>query len=540
MPAKQPPDSLPGHYYSRYALVILLMVGVILAWQAWINTEDFHDYHRSLAENSVTGTADELQLLLNELQRSMRLFADEHKALFEKINRNQDDEDAWSQLENSVQRYFPEHFGMILTREDGEVLRPDFDNKIGEVCQQDIHAFIEEDYSLQGYVHPNPQGYHFDIMVPWGKDGAPQGVFFLSFPSDILARILRRIQSPGHALMLLHSDKGGLIEVTGDGSRLELSRDFTLTVDEQARILAQRPIKNSYWELIDIADQGLFRTELLRNAGYSAVIFIAFMAVGLLMLKQLKRMEAQRQRAEDQAQRHQSDLAHIDRINTMGEMASSLAHELNQPLAAISTYCQAGLRIIENKEDQPEKLSHALEHASIQSQRAGQIIRQMRQLASKGIVRREPVDINRVIHDTVNLVRAELKRKNISLTLDLERDLPEVVADETQIEQVILNLLHNAIEAMFYDSETAHRLLISSSRPDPASIQVTINDTGPGMDKETLDRIFETFYTTRQDGMGLGLSISRTIIEAHGGQLWAHSAPGTGSTFFVTLNRTTT
>jgi two-component system sensor kinase FixL len=224
----------------------------------------------------------------------------------------------------------------------------------------------------------------------------------------------------------------------------------------------------------------------------------------------------------------------------MGEMASSLAHELNQPLAAISTYCQAGLRIIENNEDKPEKLAHALEHASIQSQRAGQIIRQMRQLASKGVVRREPVDINRVIHDTVDLVREELKRKNISLTLDLESNLPEAFADETQIEQVILNLLRNAIEAMFYDSESAHRLLISSQRTDPRSIQVTINDTGPGMDKETLDRIFDTFYTTRKEGMGLGLSISRTIIEAHGGQLTAHSAPGTGSTFFFTLNRTPT
>jgi signal transduction histidine kinase len=540
MPTKQQPDSQPGRYYSRYALVILLLVGVILAWQAWTSTRDFHDYHRSLAENSVTGTADELELLLNELQRSMRLFADEHNDLFKEINSNQDNEAAWLLLENGVTQYFPEHFGMILTGADGEVLRPDFDNKVGEVCQQDIHAFIEDNYDLQGYIHPNPQGYHFDIMVPWGEDGAPQGVFFLSFPSDILARILRRIQSPGHALMLLHSDKGGLIEVTGDGSRIQLSRDFMLAVDEQARILAQQPIKSSHWELVDIAEQGLFRAELVRNAGYSAVIFIAFTAIGLFMLQQLRRMEAQRQRAEDQALRHQTDLAHIDRINTMGEMASSLAHELNQPLAAISTYCQAGLRIIENNEDKPEKLAHALEHASIQSQRAGQIIRQMRQLASKGVVRREPVDVNRVIHDSVNLVREELKRKNISLTLDLESDLPEAVADETQIEQVILNLLRNAIEAMFYDSDNAHRLLISSHRTDPTSIQVTINDTGPGMDKEMLDRIFDTFYTTRKEGMGLGLSISRTIIEAHGGQLTAHSAPGTGSTFFFTLNRTTT
>ncbi len=539
MPARQS-DSLPGRYYSRYALVILLLVGVILAWVAWMNTSNFYNYHRNLAENSVTGTSDELELLLLELQRSMRLFVDEHNALFDEISHDQENEAAWLQLEDGVQRHFPEYFSMTLTRSDGEVLRPDFDNKVGELCQQDIQAFIEHNHDLQGYIHPNPQGYHFDIMVPWGMDGALQGVFFLSFPADILARILRRSQSPGHALMLLHSEKGGLIEVTGDGSRIQLGRDFTLSDEERSRILAQRPIKNSHWVLVDIADAGLFRTGFIRNAGYSAAIFLAFMAIGLFMLQQLRRMEAQRQQAEEQAQRHQSDLAHIDRVNTMGEMASSLAHELNQPLAAISTYCQAGLRILESKEDRPDKLVHALEHASIQSQRAGQIIRQMRQLASKGVVRREPVDINQVIHDTVNLVQEKLKRRNISLTLDLDRDLPKVVADQTQIEQVILNLLHNAIEAMSYDSESAHRLLISSSQPDPAGIQVTVNDTGPGMDRETLDRIFDTFYTTRPEGMGLGLSISRTIIEAHGGQLWADSAPGTGSTFCFTLNSTTT
>jgi signal transduction histidine kinase len=540
MPTKQQPDSLPGRYYSRYALVILLLVGIILAWQAWVSTANFRDYHQNLAENSVTGTADELELLLSELQRSMRLFADEHKILFEEINSDQANEAAWELLEDGVQRYFPEHFGMILTGADGGVLRPDFDNRVGELCQKDIDAFIEDEYALMGYVHPNPLGYHFDVMVPWGEQGVPQGVFFLSFPSDMLARILRRIQSPGHALMLLHSDMRGLIEVTADGNRTQLSRDFTLDEDEQARILASLPIKSSRWELVDMADPGLFRAEMVRNAGYSTAIFTAFLAIGLFMLQQLKRMEVRRQRAEERATRHQSDLAHIDRINTMGEMASSLAHELNQPLAAISTYCQAGLRLLESNDDNPDKLAHALEHASIQSQRAGEIIRQMRRLAGKGVVRREPVDINHVIHNAISLIRKEIKRKNISLTMDLDNDLPTVDADETQIEQVILNLLHNAIEAMLSDNESANSLLISSSQTDPATIQVMVSDTGSGMDNETLGKIFDTFYTTREDGMGLGLSISRSIIEAHGGQLWADSAPGAGSTFYFTLTSTTT
>ncbi len=130
-------------------------------------------------------------------------------------------------------------------------------------------------------------------------------------------------------------------------------------------------------------------------------VFSVFAAIGLLMLQQLRRKEKRRQRAEEQALQHQADLAHVDRLNIMGEMASGLAHELNQPLSAISTYCQAGLRIVDTFEDKPGKLVHALEHASIQSQRGGEIIRRMRRFTGKGVVRRKPIEINRVLKNAV-------------------------------------------------------------------------------------------------------------------------------------------
>ena len=534
------PATLPGRNYGSYALVTLLMVGAMLTWQAWISTQNFRQYHQQLAVTSVTGAAVELELLISELQRSMRLFADDQRALFEEIASDTGNDAAWTRLEQAVNRHFPEYFGMTLTNTAGEVLRPDFDNAVNELCEQDIHAFIDEGYSHAGYIHPNPLGYHFDVMAPWGDEGKPQGIFFLSFPPGMLARTLQRIQPPGHALLLLRTDRVGLIEVTARGTRTELQRDVTLSSDELERLLYSRAVANSRWNLVDLPDAQLFRSELARNAGYAALVFSAFTVVGLLMLQQLRRKEKRRQQAEEQALQHQADLAHVDRLNIMGEMASGLAHELNQPLSAISTYCQAGLRIIDTFEDKPEKLLHALEHASIQSQRAGEIIRRMRRFTGKGTVRRKPIDINQVIKNALGFVEAELNRKQIKLVLDLGENLPEAVADEIQIEQVILNLLHNAIEAMFSSSDNTRLLRVSSRRSAADTLQVSVSDSGPGLDAATLDRIFDTFFTTRKNGMGLGLAISRSIVEAHGGKLWADSSASSGATFHFTLPSTAT
>ena len=534
MPHSQP-DYLSTRYYGTYALITLVMVGVMLAWHAWQSTENFRDYHRQLAVTSVTGAADELEFLLGELERSMRLFANDQRALLEDIARDPDNDLTWALLESAVQKHFPEYYGLTLTNRNGAVMRPDFDNEVDELCQRDIHTFIEDGYTQQGYIHPNPMGYHFDVMVPWGDADNPQGVFFLSFPPDILARTLHRIQPPGHSLLLLRNDEVDLIEVTGQGTRTELQRDFTLSQTELARILYSRTIPNSRWDLVDLPEKQLFKAEALGNASYAVAVFCGFAVVGLLMLQQLRRKEQRRLQAEKLALQHQADLAHVDRINIMGEMASGLAHELNQPLSAISAYCQAGLRILDSSENKSEKLVHALEHASIQSQRAGEIIRRMRRFTAKGMVRRTPIDLNRVIKNAVSFVEAELKRKEIKLHLELAAGIPAAIADEIQIEQVILNLLHNAIEAMFSESDTARILRISSGQVNADTLQVTVNDTGPGLDAATVERIFDTFYTTKKNGMGLGLAISRSIVETHGGQLWADSSPGTGATFAFTL-----
>jgi signal transduction histidine kinase len=523
----------PG--YLVYVLIILLMVGALLSWQALHRTEKFEHFHQQLAVTTVKGAADELEILLSELRRSMRLFADDRQELFEKIVTDREDDTLWGQLEVAVQEHFPEFFDMTLTDTKGNVLRTDIDNQVGNLCQQDIHTFIGQGYREQGHIHPNPLGYHFDIMVPWGGPETPGGVFFLSFHPGMLTDILQRLQSPGHEILLLQRNRPGLIEVTGQGSRDVLLRDFFLDADELARVVFSLPVANSQWELVDLPAEGLFHRETVRNWKYAAIVFSVFVGVTLLLLHQLHRKERHRAQAEEQALRHQSDLAHVGRLNILGEMASGIAHELSQPLSAISTYCQSGLRITDTLTEKPEKLVHALEESSLQAKRAGKIIHRMRQFATKGKAQRNLIDLNRVIGIAVDFIRPELDKQGISLRLDLSPDLPAIMADSIQIEQVILNLLHNAIEVLTDTDGGSRKLVVSSRQADEGQLEVMVHDTGPGLAPDTIDRLFDTFFSTKENGMGLGLAISRSIIEAHGGQLWTDSAPGAGATFYFSL-----
>ena len=521
--------------YLAYVLTILLMVGALLAWQAWSRTANFEHFHQQLAETAVRGASNELERLLAELRRSMRLFARERQSLFEQIIQNRENDSAWEQLEISAREHFPEFFGMTLTDTAGNVLRPDFDNRVDQICQQDIHGFIGRGYAQQGYIHPNPLGYHFDIMVPWGESDAPRGVFFLSFPPAMLGNTLNRLQPPGHALLLLQRNRPGLIEVTSQGSRNTLQREFFLDASELERITYSVPVANSQWNLADLPSEELFTREAIRNWTYAAIVFAVFVVVTLLMLHLLRRKETHRLQAEARALQHQNDLAHVDRLNILGEMASGIAHELSQPLSAISTYCQSGMRLVEAGDARTDKLKHALEESSLQAKRAGKIIHRMQRFATKGKTQRTPTHINRVIKAAVGFITPELEKQMISVQLDLARKLPSVPADSIQIEQVILNLMHNAIEAMSQEDSKTHNMVISSRLTGSNQVEVRVRDNGPGMEPDTLDHAFDAFFTSKESGMGLGLAISRSIIDTHGGRLWAVSEPGAGSTFCFNL-----
>jgi len=233
---------------------------------------------------------------------------------------------------------------------------------------------------------------------------------------------------------------------------------------------------------------------------------------------------------------HLDQLAHVTRLGLMGEMASGIAHEVNQPLAAISSYTQVSINLINTENPDLVKLTEILYKNQQQALRAGRIIHRMRDFVKSHSKHRSTDDINTLIYDAVSLCTAELKHNGIKLTFELKNHLPSVYVDHVQIEQVIINLVRNSVDALQNSPATQERHLTIDSRLTPDNyIQVGVKDNGSGLDEDQQQKILMPFYTTKTDGMGMGLSISRSLIEAHGGTLHFKSELGKGSTFYFTL-----
>ena len=237
-----------------------------------------------------------------------------------------------------------------------------------------------------------------------------------------------------------------------------------------------------------------------------------------------------------QIREREKEMAHLDRLNTMGEMATGLAHELNQPLAAITTYADVALRMVNAELTQPEKLQGIITAVCQQAVRASEIIRHLRRLVKKQTVGRVVTDINHLIESVAELLTGDLQSRDVDLQLKLAKSLPSVTVDDVQIEQVMINLLRNALEADPGFEEAKREVTIKTILVNHKYIQVEVTDNGAGIEPGASSQIFDAFYSTKgEPGMGMGLSISRSIVEAHGGRLWANSEPGQGSTLSFSL-----
>jgi PAS domain S-box-containing protein len=243
-----------------------------------------------------------------------------------------------------------------------------------------------------------------------------------------------------------------------------------------------------------------------------------------------------RRRAEDEARRRREELAHAQRLSTSGELAASLAHEINQPLLAILSNAQAGDRLLDGAEPDLTEAREALRDIAADAQRAADVIRALRSLVGRrAAVPDEPLDVNDLVTRVVRLVRHDLERRSIALRMDLGADPPPVVGDAVQLQQVILNLLLNASEAIEAQAGGRREIRVSTSRTAPGEAAIEVADTGPGVAEDQLERIFSAFVSSKPDGLGLGLSISRSIVQAGGGRVWATRNPGAGLTLHVVL-----
>jgi PAS domain S-box-containing protein len=238
-----------------------------------------------------------------------------------------------------------------------------------------------------------------------------------------------------------------------------------------------------------------------------------------------------RKQAEAETQRQRAELAHLSRVTMLGEMSGSMAHELNQPLTAILSNAQAAIRFLAHDPVDLDEVRDILKDIVEQDNRAGEVIRRLRLLFKKGEVQQQPLDLNDVVLEVLKLIRSDLVNQNVVAHTELAADLPPVKGDRVQLQQVLLNLVMNACDAMHGNAPAGRQLLVRTELCADKTVRVSVADCGLGLAPEKLEQVFMPFYTTKPHGLGLGLSVCRTIITAHGGNLWAANGEARGAVF---------
>jgi len=283
-------------------------------------------------------------------------------------------------------------------------------------------------------------------------------------------------------------------------------------------------------------------TAVGRYHPYLPIVVVVGSSASIYMAYALERERVEQKRtrsafAEAQLREHQAEVAHAARLSTLGGMAAGLAHELNQPLAAVVSYARGCARRLEAGELSKAALLEVLEEISAQALRAGEVLRRIRDFL-RGDSRRESVDVNDVVRRALRFAEPEARRAGVRIELALAPQPLAAKADVIQIEQVILNLVQNGFEVMSANNGTQRVLAIATRQLGGDMVEVTVSDTGSGISPDAAARLYDPFFSTKPDGLGLGLSISRSIVEAHGGRLSAVANPDRGTTFRFTLRAT--
>ncbi len=301
---------------SNYSLLIitafLAMVGLVLWWNAVNNTQVFRTHQLEIAQRSVNGAANEIALMIGGLETSVQLLMRGHQNLLENLAQDPDNTEAYERIASVLSRYFPDYYAFTIADTGGKLLYDDFGENLGNLCLSDLQNFATEEHLTSIYVHPGPNDYHFDIMLSWNPEPDLSGIFFVGFRTELIARLLRNSETPGHQLILIRSDTKDLVEITAIGSRGEIQRPNRLSEPEQKSILFSRPIEATKWRLVDLPNPTLFTNHRNRTVTQAAVVITIFLIVSVIMLWQIRREESQRIAAEEQMHKLSSVVEQTD------------------------------------------------------------------------------------------------------------------------------------------------------------------------------------------------------------------------------------
>jgi PAS domain S-box-containing protein len=307
-----------------------------------------------------------------------------------------------------------------------------------------------------------------------------------------------------------------------------LDRDARQLVPELKRAGILLPFEKEYFRKDGSRVPVLIGVASFEVSGNEGVAFV-------LDLSERKRAEAEARESERRYREIQMELAHANRVATMGQLTASIAHEVKQPIAATVSNAQAALRWLAREPPELDEVRQALASIVKDGKRAGDVVGGIRDLIKKAPSREDRFDINAAIREVIELTRAEAVKTGVTVRMELANGLALIQGDRVQLQQVLLNLIINAIEAMSGASEGARELLVSTGKAEAGGVLIAVRDSGPGLAPTTLDRLFEPFYSTKSSGLGLGLSICRSIIEAHGGRLWTSTNVPRGAIFQFTV-----
>jgi len=283
---------------TTLALAILLLItSILLVWQARVRLDDFHVHQHELAKQSVEGTAYQISSFINEKKRRVANFTKYHAELISHLAEDPDNEQLRQKLERIVAESFPDYFAVTIANEAGEVLLGNYELQVNEACQLDIQNYANDKHSYEVYIHPHVDSYHFDVMAPWNDSETKQGVFFVSFKPQLLAELIANTQIHRHQLVVLRNDTPGLIEVTAEGTRVDLaeqSENFFLSTAQQNEILYLAHVSGTLWDLVDIPDPELAQEQAKTVWGQTIILFLLLALISTMLLAFLKRAEKRR------------------------------------------------------------------------------------------------------------------------------------------------------------------------------------------------------------------------------------------------------